>query len=60
MRFTSANATYHPSGNCEPSEADRKITVKLSDALALVDIRLLDHLVVGNGRAVSMAERGWV
>ncbi|MDE0000585.1 MAG: DNA repair protein RadC [Rhodospirillaceae bacterium] len=50
----------HPSGNCEPSEADRKITVKLVDALALVDIRLLDHLVVGNGRAVSMAERGWV
>ena len=50
----------HPSGVAEPSEADRKITVKLSDALALVDIRLLDHLVVGDGRAVSMAERGWV
>jgi len=50
----------HPSGVAEPSDADRTITVKLNNALDLVDIRLLDHLVVGDGRAVSMAERGWL
>lgn len=50
----------HPSGNCEPSEADRNITVKLAKALALVDIRLLDHLVVSSGGHVSLAERGWI
>jgi DNA repair protein RadC len=50
----------HPSGDCEPSEADRSITVRVSKALALVDIRLLDHLVVSRQGHVSLAERGWV
>lgn len=48
----------HPSGVAEPSEADRSITVKLAKALALVEIRLLDHLVVSRGGHVSLAERG--
>jgi DNA repair protein RadC len=50
----------HPSGDCEPSEADRSITVKLASALALVDVRLLDHLVVSRQGHVSLAERGWI
>jgi DNA repair protein RadC len=50
----------HPSGDCEPSEADRNITVRVSKALALVDIRLLDHLVVSREGHVSLAERGWI
>jgi DNA repair protein RadC len=50
----------HPSGNPEPSEADRTITRRLSDALKFVDIRVLDHLVVGDGGWVSMAEKGWL
>lgn len=53
-------AHNHPSGVAEPSAADRQLTVQLKQALALVDIRLLDHFVVGDGPAVSMAERGWV
>jgi DNA repair protein RadC len=50
----------HPSGDCEPSDADRNITAKIAKALALVDIRLLDHLVVSREGHVSLAERGWV
>lgn len=50
----------HPSGVAEPSEADRGITLKLGRALALVDIRLVDHLVVTDGAFVSLAERGWI
>ena len=50
----------HPSGNAEPSEADRSITLKLGRALALVDIRLIDHLIVTDGAFVSLAERGWI
>lgn len=50
----------HPSGDPEPSAADRAITLRLRDALALVDIRLLDHFVVGDGPPVSLAQRGWV
>jgi DNA repair protein RadC len=50
----------HPSGVCEPSEADRSITLKLAKALALVDVRLLDHLVVSRAGHVSLAERGWL
>ena len=50
----------HPSGVAEPSEADRHITVKLAKALALVEIRLLDHVVVSRGGHVSLAERGLV
>ena len=50
----------HPSQVAEPSEADRVITEKLATALALIDVRLLDHLVVTDGHYVSLAERGWV
>ncbi len=53
-------AHNHPSGIAEPSRADRHITGRLTDALALVDVRVLDHLVVGDGEAVSFAERGWL
>jgi DNA repair protein RadC len=51
-------AHNHPSGVCEPSRADLQITIRLRDALALVDIRLLDHLIVGDGVPLSLAERG--
>ena len=50
----------HPSGNPEPSAADRAITERLRQALALVDIRLLDHFVIGDGAPVSLAALGWV
>lgn len=53
-------AHNHPSGVSEPSAADRAITTRLRDALALVDIRLLDHFIVGDGEPVSMAELGMV
>ena len=48
----------HPSGVAEPSFADRAITKRLAEALALVDVRLIDHFVVGNGESVSFAARG--
>lgn len=51
-------AHNHPSGVAEPSADDERITVRLRDALGLVDIRVLDHLVVGSGEVVSLAERG--
>ena len=50
----------HPSGNPEPSAADRAITARLRQTLELVDVRLLDHFVIGDGPAVSLAARGWV
>ncbi|MES9844134.1 MAG: DNA repair protein RadC [Candidatus Sedimenticola sp. 6PFRAG5] len=50
-------AHNHPSGVAEPSQADQRITTRLKDALALVDVRVLDHLVVGDS-VVSFAERG--
>lgn len=50
----------HPSGNAEPSAADRAVTVRIKQALHLVDIRLLDHFVIGDGAPVSLAARGWV
>jgi len=50
----------HPSGVAEPSEADRGITLKLGRVLALVDVRLLDHVVVSRDGHVSLAERGWI
>jgi len=53
-------AHNHPSGVAEPSEADRSLTRRLKDALGLVDIRVLDHFVVGEGEPVSFAERGWL
>ncbi len=51
-------AHSHPSGVAEPSSADRAITRRLHDALALVEIRLIDHFVVGDGELVSFAECG--
>ncbi|ENM5738608.1 DNA repair protein RadC [Vibrio mimicus] len=53
-------AHNHPSGVAEPSQADRRITDRLRDALSLVEIRVLDHFVVGDGEVVSFAERGWI
>jgi DNA repair protein RadC len=51
-------AHNHPSGVAEPSQADELITHRLRDALGLVDIRVLDHLIVGDSRCLSFAERG--
>jgi DNA repair protein RadC len=53
-------AHNHPSGLAEPSRADEYLTKTLKTALALVDVRVLDHLVVGQGQVVSLAERGLV
>jgi DNA repair protein RadC len=50
----------HPSGEPEPSRADKSITERLQQALALVDINVLDHIVVGDCFTVSFAERGWL
>jgi len=51
-------AHNHPSGVAEPSRADELITLRLREALALVDIRVLDHLIVAGPRVVSLAEKG--
>lgn len=48
----------HPSGNPEPSQSDRVFTLALKEALALVDVRLLDHIIVGTEGVVSLVERG--
>lgn len=53
-------AHNHPSGIAEPSLADQNITQRIKEALSLVDIRLLDHMVVGAGVTVSLAERGLI
>ena len=51
-------AHNHPSGTVEPSAADRAVTARLKQALALVDVRLLDHIVVGGTETASMTARG--
>jgi DNA repair protein RadC len=51
-------AHNHPSGTAEPSRADESLTQSLKSALQLVDVRVLDHMVVGQGAVVSLAERG--
>jgi len=51
-------AHNHPSGIAEPSASDEHITRRLKEALALVEIRLLDHLIIGDGMVTSLAERG--
>ncbi|MFZ4652209.1 MAG: RadC family protein, partial [Rubrivivax sp.] len=51
-------AHNHPSGTAEPSRADEFLTQTLKSALALVDVRVLDHIIVGRGQTVSFAERG--
>lgn len=53
-------AHNHPSGVAEPSEADRRLTRRLAEALSLVDVRVLDHFVVGDGEPVSFAELGLI
>ncbi|WP_462380586.1 RadC family protein [Pseudomonas sp. Marseille-QA0892] len=50
----------HPSGVSEPSQADRVLTQRLKDALGLIDVRVLDHFIVGDGEPLSMAELGWM
>jgi DNA repair protein RadC len=51
-------AHNHPSGTVQPSRADEALTQTLKAALALVDVRVLDHVVVAPGQALSMAEKG--
>ncbi|PNK92980.1 JAB domain-containing protein [Serratia odorifera] len=53
-------AHNHPSGKAEPSHADRLITEQVANACQLLEIRVLDHLVIGRGECVSFAERGWL
>lgn len=53
-------AHNHPSGNPEPSKADRLITERVVTCCSIMDIRVLDHLVIGRGQYVSFAERGWI
>ena len=53
-------AHNHPSGLAEPSKADQLLTQKLKQALEMVDIRVLDHFVIGDNCAVSMAEQGMI
>lgn len=53
-------AHNHPSGCAEPSRADEALTQTLKTALALIDVRVLDHMVVARGHVLSMAERGLV
>lgn len=50
----------HPSGISEPSASDRAVTDRLRDALALIDVRTLDHFIVGDGPPCSLAARGWL
>lgn len=50
----------HPSGNPKPSQADIDITKRLKDALALIDIRVLDHIIVGHGKTASLAQMGLI
>ncbi len=53
-------AHNHPSGNAEPSKADKQITERLIKCCQFMNIRVLDHLVIGRGEYVSFAERGWI
>jgi DNA repair protein RadC len=61
MRWNAAAVIFahnHPSGVAEPSQADLRITQRLREALDLVEVRVLDHIVVGEGGGTSFAERG--
>ncbi|MGK2893059.1 RadC family protein [Klebsiella michiganensis] len=63
LKYNAAAAVLahnHPSGEAEPSKADRQVTARIQQALELVDIRLLDHLVVGGMEITSFAEKGWL
>ncbi len=50
----------HPSGSTKPSDADISITKHLRDALVLIDVRVLDHIVIGGGEHTSLAQQGWI
>ena len=50
----------HPSGNADPSQSDRVLTKRLQKALELIDVRVLDHFIIGDGEPLSMAEYGWM
>ena len=52
------NAHCHPSAVLEPSQADELINRRLTEALALIDVRVLDHFIVGDGQSSSFSERG--
>jgi len=63
MEYNAAAVIFyhnHPSGDPEPSQADRQLTNKLRDILNVIDVRTLDHFVVGSGESVSFAERGFL
>ncbi len=53
-------AHNHPSGNATPSDADRDVTQQLKKALEMIDVKVLDHIIVGDGNVTSFAEHGWV
>jgi DNA repair protein RadC len=53
-------AHNHPSGGVEPSASDRRLTKTLQDALTLIDVRLLDHIVVAANEVFSFARHGWL
>ena len=53
-------AHNHPSGGVEPSANDRRLTRVLQDSLALIDVRLLDHLVVTSNEVFSFSRQGWM
>jgi DNA repair protein RadC len=59
-RSEAHKAHNHPSGVAEPSQADELVTRRLRDALQLVDIRVLDHLIVADNGCLSFAERGLI
>ncbi|WP_166367120.1 RadC family protein [Pseudomonas akapageensis] len=50
----------HPSGIAEPSQADRVLTQRLKEALGMIDVRVLDHFIIGDGEPLSMVEYGWL
>ena len=50
----------HPSGNIEPSDEDRKITMRIRDAAKMMDIKLIDHLIIGDGSYLSFADEGFI
>jgi len=61
LKYNAATIIFahnHPSGVAEPSQADQQITGKLKSALALVDIQVLDHIIIGDNQCTSFAERG--
>ena len=63
LRHNAATAILvhnHPSGDPTPSQADKLLTERLKEALALIDVRVLDHIVVGTEGATSMVEYGWM